>query len=540
MHFFQKFFPNDQIMAKIPTHYKVRLLTLVIGSLVSALIFSILGVLVILQGKILAGALCFFSGLLTLFSDYFIKKGNVKLGAYITTVGMLFADFVILFFTGQDTSPYILYKGAFFISTVAASNNAFSVDKKQLFLYFAVSLLIYVVSLFTINISVFQDGIETVIGKVLISVLGIVCTNVFILLSNRVNTKLINETVDQQKSIHAKLSKLASVLNESKDALDISSRLKVLSDDAKEGTDKLTGLYNQFSKEAVTLYNESQHAMETAQTISSEAEKMDGNVNEQNAAITETSATMTQISANITSISKLANERREGMNLLLENLDQQVELIEQLVNKIELVRESSAEIGTFVNTINNISEQTGLLAMNASIEAAHAGELGKGFSVIAQEIRKLSDQTKSNAAMIEETLVKNGELVNETAKNTQEFDSFAKNSFVQMKNTIQTIEEILVGITEMDQGSREIMTALQHLVGRSNHTQEIVRNVSVSVKSQSQSLEKLAAIANDVTNGVNFMNEQVENISNSMNEIQSESVSNAAFSKKISDSLNDL
>ena len=74
MHFFQKFFPNDQIMAKIPTHYKVRLLTLVIGSLVSALIFSILGVLVILQGKILAGALCFFSGLLTLFSDYFNKN----------------------------------------------------------------------------------------------------------------------------------------------------------------------------------------------------------------------------------------------------------------------------------------------------------------------------------------------------------------------------------------------------------------------------------------------------------------------------------
>lgn len=87
------------------------------------------------------------------------------------------------------------------------------------------------------------------------------------------------------------------------------------------------------------------------------------------------------------------------MKHMMSTLDAEKKLIRQIVEEVALVKESSDGISTFIKTVDSIAQQTGVLAMNASIEASHAGEKGKGFSVIAQEIRKLSDQTTSNAKM---------------------------------------------------------------------------------------------------------------------------------------------
>ena len=90
------------------------------------------------------------------------------------------------------------------------------------------------------------------------------------------------------------------------------------------------------------------------------------------------------------------------MDKLVHNLDSQMLLLQKLVDDVGLVKESSVKVSAFVDAVNQIAAQTGLLAMNASIEAAHAGTLGKGFSVIAQEIRKLSEETSKNAQKVKD------------------------------------------------------------------------------------------------------------------------------------------
>ena len=102
--------------------------------------------------------------------------------------------------------------------------------------------------------------------------------------------------------------------------------------------------------------------------------------------------------------SESAESRKSSMNEMIHSFDVQLSQIKSLENDVARVQESSKQIEAFVDTVNKIASQTGLLAMNASIEAAHAGTLGKGFNVIAQEIRKLSEQTSSNAAQITDSL----------------------------------------------------------------------------------------------------------------------------------------
>ena len=131
---------------------------------------------------------------------------------------------------------------------------------------------------------------------------------------------------------------------------------------------------------------------------------MQDNINNQNDSLVGTLTEMSRVVKRLSKITEIAESRKSSMNEMIHSFDVQLSQIKSLENDVARVQESSKQIEAFVDTVNKIASQTGLFAMNASIEAAHAGTLGKGFNVIAQEIRKLSEQISSNAAQITDSL----------------------------------------------------------------------------------------------------------------------------------------
>ena len=249
------------------------------------------------------------------------------------------------------------------------------------------------------------------ISAIVIGTIAFLGSNSAILLLNKQKDLINDKAVSEKNLTDSSLATLKSVLNQSSENLEIGTVLNQQIENLSNSFAVIKNLYDYLNSQSNILSEQTITISNSSNQIKEHVQNMKTNIEEQSDSLAQTSTAMTDISQNIQNISRIADERKESMKLMEESILGQQTKISELVNEVEKVQQSTATISNFVNTVNAIAGRTGLLAMNASIEAAHAGTLGKGFSVIAQEIRKLSDETNKNAHNIEEELNQVIELV---------------------------------------------------------------------------------------------------------------------------------
>ena len=180
------------------------------------------------------------------------------------------------------------------------------------------------------------------------------------------------------------------------------------------------------SEKADVVSNQSESVNTSIMTISSSMESVAGSIK-------NISGNITEVADNVSSASAMINEANSSIRSL-------VQITEQITKAIAL--------------INDIAEKTNVLALNAAIEAAHAGDAGRGFSVVAKEVKALAAQTVSSTAKIQELVQKN----NLSTKQAEEVIS-ATNNAVKAIEVLS--EKIKVSITEQVQSSTEISGKIQ-------------------------------------------------------------------------------
>ncbi|MBB4591928.1 methyl-accepting chemotaxis protein [Xanthomonas cannabis] len=251
-----------------------------------------------------------------------------------------------------------------------------------------------------------------------------------------------------------------------------------IADAINYAVDELRHLVTTINDTSAKVAVSTQETQATAMQLAEAAGQQANQITTASERISEIAASIEQVSRNSTESAEVAQRSvviaAEGAGVVretIQGMDQIRDQIQETSKRIKRLGESSQEIGSIVELINDISEQTNILALNAAVQAASAGEAGRGFAVVADEVQRLAERTSGATRRIEG-------LVQTIQADTNEAVSSME----------QTTSEVVSGARLAEDAG----TALTEIERVSNALNNLIKNISIAAHQQS-------AAATDIT-----------------------------------------
>ncbi|WP_374702708.1 methyl-accepting chemotaxis protein [Bacillus sp. V5-8f] len=236
---------------------------------------------------------------------------------------------------------------------------------------------------------------------------------------------------------------------------------------------------------------------------------------------------MSKAAASIQAVADLAdtaNQKAHAGNHVVGDTVNQINTIQQKVGStaevVETLEKKSKEIGQIVDIITQIADQTNLLALNAAIEAARAGEHGKGFAVVADEVRKLAEQSGHAAGEIK-ALIMHIQMESTKAMQSMHEGTVSVGQGIDMVHqTGKAFKEISNLIEEVSFMSQEVSAIIEQVNASSKNTVDMMEEISYISKQSAANTQNVAASAEEQNASMEEISASSESLSRMAQELQ--------------------
>lgn len=260
----------------------------------------------------------------------------------------------------------------------------------------------------------------------------------------------------------------------------------------------IEGFLNQYIRKTANSTERLQSFFRQLKDVSKKNLKLsldfEDSVNTEASAIEEISATLVESSASILNISNSTHSSAEKLSTSAEKAKASFTLIDQIFSSITDISEQSKKIQNALSLIYDVTNETEMLAMNASIEAAKAGEFGKGFSVVANEIRELAEKSQESVDDIDEKIKQNNEIVENTQTVIADSQKTLKEILEMTVVSDQFLSQISVAINETSTGQDELLKAVDNI----NAAMTKIVSLVSEMKEMAKKIDEISSIMESI------------------------------------------